>query len=122
MVAPEAAPPVARLMRFVDGAWRPIGDPLPPFSHAPPDPGLIVAPWVVPAEPAPQGADVIVIGELAHQLMTRCERDDPLYAELAEQTMIFRSYEETVAWLDEIELWVGRRLEPGRPWPTSLPS
>ena len=108
-------------MRFADGVWGPIGDPLPPFSHAPPDPGLMVAPWVLPRNPAPCGGDVLVIGELAHQLVSRCDRADPFYVELAEQTMLFRSYEETVAWLDDIEMWIGRRLQPGRPWPTGLP-
>lgn len=112
---------VGRLMRFEEGRWRPVGEPLPPFDHAPPNPGLVLAPWVLPRTPAPRGADVVVVGELAHQLVARCEPDDPLYVELAHQTMILRSYEETLAWLDEIELWIGRRLEPRRPWPTRLP-
>lgn len=113
---------VGRLLRFDDGRWQPVGEPLPPFAHAPPDPTLPVAPWVLPRDPAPAAADVLVLGELAHQLLVRCQPDDPLYAELAEQTMLFRSPEETMAWLAEIELWVGRRLDPGKPWPTGLPT
>lgn len=114
--------PVARLMRFVDGAWRPVGDPLPPFEHAPPDPTLVVAPWVLPREPPAEPGDVLTIAEVAHQLLARCERDDPVYIELAEQTMLFRSYDDTMAWLSEVEVWIGRRLVPGLPWPTHIPT
>lgn len=122
----SAPPPnettVGRLLRFDGARWQPVGEPLPAFAHAPPNPSLLVAPWVLPREPSPREADVVVVGELAHQLLVRCRRDDPLYLELAEQTMILRSHDETMAWLAEIELWVGRRLESGRPWPTGLPS
>lgn len=108
---------VGRLLRFSDGRWNPLGEPLPPFAHAPPDPSLYVAPWVLPGDLGTREGDVLVIGELAHVLMVRCERDDPLYLELAEQTMLFRGHEETMAWLEQIELWVGRRLDPDRSWP-----
>lgn len=113
---------IARLMRFDDGRWTPVGDPLPPFQHAPPDQNLVVAPWVLPCELAAITGDVLVVGEVAHQLLTRCARDDPVYVELAEQTMLFHSYDDTMAWLALVEVWVGRRLEPGRPWPIRVPS
>ncbi len=109
--------PVGRLFRFDDGRWGAVGEPLPPFAHAPPDPSLFVAPWVLPGDLGTREGDVLTVGELAHVLMVRCERDDPLYLELAEQTLLFRGREETMAWLEEIELWVGRRLDPDRPWP-----
>ena len=111
-----------RLLRFDGERWEPLGEPLPPFAHAPPDPMLLVAPWVLPRDLEAREADVLVIGELAHQLLVRCQRDDPLYLELAQQTMLLRDHEETMAWLAQIELWVGRRLDPDRPWPTALPS
>lgn len=104
-------------MRHGSGGWAPIGEPLPPFAHAPPKPQLLVAPWVLPRELEARAYDVLVVGELAHQLLTRCERDDPLYLELAEQTMMFNEQEQALAWLAEIEMWVGRRLDPGRDWP-----
>ncbi|MEM9565834.1 MAG: hypothetical protein AAGA93_24650 [Actinomycetota bacterium] len=115
--SPVEAAPVGRVMRFDGDRWVPVGEPLPPFAHAPPNPSLYVAPWVLPGDLGTEVGDVLVIGELAHVLMVRCERDDPLYLELAEQTMLMRSYEDTMAWLEQIELWVGRRLEPDRPWP-----
>lgn len=105
-------------MRWQAPVWTPIGEPLPPFPHAPPAPQLLLAPWVLPREPAPQAYDVLIIGELAHQLLTRCEPDDPIYLELAEQTMIFNGREQTLAWLAEVEVWIGRRLASGRDWPT----
>jgi hypothetical protein len=113
---------VARLMRFSGKRWEPVGDPLPPFAHAPPDPNLMMAPWVLPIELGTEPGDVLVVGEIAHQLMVRCERDDPVYVELAEQTMLFRDHDETMAWLALIEVWIGRRLEPGLPWPTHIPT
>ena len=113
---------VGRLLRYDDGRWAPVGEPLPPFAHAPPDPRLPVAPWVLPRDLAAREADVLVVGELAHQLLVRCQRDDPLYLELAEQTMLLRDHDETMAWLAQIELWVGRRLDPDQPWPTTLPA
>lgn len=109
--------PVGRLLRFTDGRWLPVGEPLPPFDHAPPNPTLYLAPWVLPKDLEPGAGDVLAIGELAHVLMVRCESDDPLYLELAEQTLLFRGHEETMAWLEQIEVWVGRRLEPGETWP-----
>ncbi|MEM7326522.1 MAG: hypothetical protein AAF531_25780 [Actinomycetota bacterium] len=111
------AGPVGRLMRWGDSGWSPVGEPLPPFAHAPPAPQLLLAPWVLPQDPPPRAYDILVIGELAHQLVTRCERDDPIYAELAEQTMLLNGREATLAWLAEIEVWIGRRLDPGRDWP-----
>ncbi len=104
-------------MRWQPQGWEPVGDPLPPFAHAPPAPQLLLAPWVLPRDLAPRAYDVLVVGELAHQLLTKCERDDPLYIELAEQTMLFNEREQAMAWLAEIEVWVGRRLDPGREWP-----
>ena len=114
--------PMARLLRHDGSLWQPVGDPLPPFAHIPPDPDRLLAPWAVPREPAPEAGDVLSLGDHAHQLMVRCDADDPLYVELARQTMVLHSYEETAAWLSEIEVWIGRRLDPGRPWPTSVPS
>lgn len=117
--------PVGRLMRFEVGtgvsAWQPVGDPLPPFAHAPPDPNLPVAPWVVPRDPSPRSGDVIAIGEVAHLLLARCERDDPIYEELAHQTLLFHTAEDVHAWLGTIEVWIGRRLQPGEPWPHPPP-
>ena len=109
-------------MRFEDGDWRAVGDPLPSFAHLPPDPDRLLAPWALPRVPAPKAGDVLAFGRHAHQLMVRCEPDDPLYLELAGQTMVLHSEEQTIAWLNEIELWIGRRLDPGTPWPTSVPS
>jgi hypothetical protein len=31
--------------------------------------------------------------------------------------MLFNEREQAMAWLAEIEVWVGRRLDPGREWP-----
>lgn len=103
------------------GRWQPVGDPLPPFAHAPPDPNLLVAPWVLPREPAPRSGDVVAVGEVAHALLARCERDDPVYTELAEQTLMFHPLDEVRAWLDTIEVWIGRRLPSGTPWPEPPP-
>lgn len=113
---------VGRLMRFRDGGWHPFGEPLPPFAHAPPAPQLLLAPWVLPNDPSPQQYDVIVVGELAHQLLTRCEPDDPIYLELAQQTMLFAEHDDVMAWLETVEVWVGKRLDPGTDWPTPRPS
>lgn len=112
-MSPEAARPVGRLLRHDGERWSPVGEPLPPFDHAPPDPTLAVAPWVLPRFLGARADDVVVVGELAHRLLVRCEADDPLVAELAEQTMVFRSPAETMAWLAEVEVWVGRRLDGG---------
>jgi len=109
--------PVGRLFRHDETGWLPVGEPLPPFAHAPPAPQLLLAPWVLPKELAPRTYDVIVIGELAHQLLTRCEPDDPIYLELAQQTMMFAEQEDVMDWLAQIEVWVGKRLEPGSDWP-----
>lgn len=105
-------------MRWGDLGWEPVGEPLPPFAHAPPAPELLVAPWVLPKDLQPRTYDILVVGELAHQLVHRCESDDPLYIELAEQTMLFNEQDQTMAWLAQIEVWVGRRLDQTRPWPT----
>ncbi len=108
---------VGRLMRHDGTGWSPVGEPLPPFAHAPPSPSLLIAPWILPKELAPRPYDVIVVGELAHQLMARCPEDDQAYLDLAQQTMLFQDPDVVMAWLAEIELWIGRRLDQQRPWP-----
>ena len=122
-VSDSSTPPaMARLMRHDGAVWQQVGEPMPPLAHIPPDPARLLAPWAVPCDPAPEAGDVLSLGDHAHQLMVRCDADDPLYVELERQTMVLHSSEETAAWLSEIEVWIGRRLEPGRPWPTSVPS
>lgn len=104
-------------MRHGENGWAPVGEQLPPFPHAPPRPQVPIAPWVLPRDLEPASFDVVVVGELAHQLITRCEGDDPIVMELAEQTAVLHGVEATRAWLAEVEVWLGHRLEPGRPWP-----
>jgi hypothetical protein len=108
---------VGRLLRHGETGWMPVGEPLPPFGHAPPAPQLLLAPWVLPKDLEPRAYDVIVVGELAHQLLTQCQPDDPIYVELAQQTMMFAEQAHVVEWLAQIEVWVGRRLDPGAEWP-----
>ena len=108
---------VGRLLRHDGCRWEPVGEPLPPFRHAPPAPTAIVAPWVLPRELGPRANDVVVIGELAHQLVVRCLEDDPAFIALVQQTMLFHEPAAVAAWLAEIEVWMGRRLDQGRPWP-----
>ncbi|MEM9713885.1 MAG: hypothetical protein AAGA17_16825, partial [Actinomycetota bacterium] len=81
--------PVGRLLRHDGDRWAPLGEPLPAFDHAPPTPTLQLAPWVLPAELGPQAFDVVVVGELAHQLLGRCEPDDVAVQQLAQQTALF---------------------------------
>lgn len=110
--------PVGRVMRHDDERWAAIGEPLPAFRHAPPTPSLPLAPWVLPTELGPRAFDVVVVGELAHQLLARCEADDPAVTQLVEQTLLFHPVDEARAWLAAVEVWLGRRLDPDRPWPT----
>lgn len=104
-------------MRHDGERWAPIGEPLPAFEHAPPMPDLPLAPWVLPADPAPRVGDVVVVGELAHQLLTRCPPDDVAVTQLVEQTLLFHPAEDAAAWLAQVEVWLGRRLDPDREWP-----
>jgi hypothetical protein len=115
-MADEAAP-AGRLLRYDGERWRPVGDPLPAFEHAPPTPQLPFAPWVLPRALAPRAFDVVVVGETAHQLLARCADDDVAVESLAAQSMLFYEPHEVMRWLTGIEVWLGRRLEPDRPWP-----
>lgn len=72
---------------------------------------------MLPRALGPRPYDVVVIGELAHQLMARCADDDPAVEALVAQTLLFHGPEETAVWLSEIEVWIGRRLGPKSPWP-----
>ena len=72
---------------------------------------------MLPRSLGPRPYDVVVIGELAHQLMARCADDDPAVEGLVAQTLLFHDPEETAAWLSEVEVWIGRRLGPQSPWP-----
>ncbi|MEL7157256.1 MAG: hypothetical protein AAFN30_11720 [Actinomycetota bacterium] len=107
-----------RLFRHDGRQWRVVGDRLPPFPHAPPTPQRPIAPWVLPREPAPRARDVVVVGELAHQLLERCPEHDPAYEQLVQQTLLFNEPDAARAWLASVEVWFGRRLDPSRPWPT----
>ncbi|MEM9714574.1 MAG: hypothetical protein AAGA17_20295, partial [Actinomycetota bacterium] len=73
--------------------------------------------WVLPAELGPQAFDVVVVGELAHQLLGRCEPDDVAVQQLAQQTALFHPVDEARAWMATVEVWIGRRLDPAQPWP-----
>ncbi|MEO1060863.1 MAG: hypothetical protein AAFZ07_05550 [Actinomycetota bacterium] len=115
MAEPE---PVGRLLRHDGERWSTVGEPLPPFEHAPPTPTLQFAPWVLPRELEPAAFDVVVVGELAHQLLGPCADDDPAVTQLVEQTLLFHPADEVAAWLAGVEVWIGRRLDPDRPWPT----
>ncbi|MEM8925801.1 MAG: hypothetical protein AAGD35_20040 [Actinomycetota bacterium] len=111
------APAVGRLLRATgDDGWAPVGEPLPPFDHAPPAPSLALAPWVLPATLEPRAFDVVVVGELAHQLLGRCDPDDEAVIRLFEQTALLHGPEAAAAWLAEVEVWLGRRLDR-TPWP-----
>lgn len=113
-----AETPVGRLFRHDGGHWLPVGEPLPPFQHAPPSPQLAIAPWVLPRDPAPRPFDVVVVGELCHQLLDRAGEEDPAYLQLIDQTLLFADAADAWAWLGSIEVWFGRRLSPDRAWPT----
>jgi len=119
MPADHEPAPVGRLLRHDGSGWQPVGEPLPPFEFAPPNPQLPFAPWVLPRELQPQPFDVVVVGEIAHQLMARCAEDDEVVEELATAAMIFHEPHEVMRWMTEIEVWLGRRLDPELPW--SLP-
>jgi hypothetical protein len=112
---------VGRVLRYQDGEWRPIGEPLPAFEHAPPTPQLLLAPWVLPRDLEVEALDVVVVGELAHQLVGRCTPDDPAVQQLAQQTMLFHGAEAAATWLSQVEVWMGHRRDPGRPWLTPKP-
>lgn len=104
-------------MRHDGQRWVPVGDPLPAFAHAPPSPELALAPWVLPADPAPRSGDVVVVAEISHQLLAPCPPDDVAVTRLVEQTLLFHPPEAAAVWLAGVEVWLGRRLEPGRAWP-----
>jgi len=106
-----------RLFRFTDDGWQPFGDPLPPFAHAPPDPGRPLAPWVLPRELDPQQWDVVVVDEQVHQLMVPLGADDDAVQALWHQTTALHTAAEAREWFAQITVWLGRRVEPGRPWP-----
>lgn len=108
---------VGRLFRHDGERWLPIDEPLPGFSHAPPTPQQIFAPWVLPRALTPRAGDVITWGEYAHQLLAQCGPDDPAVEQLAQQTLLWHEPAEAAAWLQEIEVWLGRLLESGRDWP-----
>jgi hypothetical protein len=105
-----------RLMRHDGERWCAVGELLAPFEHAWPMPQLLFAPWVLPRELGARVHDVVVVDELAHQLMMRCADDDPAVSRLAQQTMLFHDVAETIAWLGQIEVWMGRRLDPTKAW------
>jgi hypothetical protein len=112
-----AADPVGRVMRWDGARWTPVGEPLPAFEHAPPMPQLPFAPWVLPRDLHPQAFDVVVVGELAHQLMAQCAPDDDAVVALADQAMLFLEPEDVMRWMMQVEVWLGRKLDPSRPWP-----
>lgn len=107
---------VGRLLRWDGQHWGTVGDPLPAFEHAPPTPQLPFAPWVLPIELGAAAYDVVVVGEIAHQLMIRCAEDDEVFEQLANQAMLFFEMHEVMRWLTEVEVWMGRRLDPTQPW------
>ena len=113
---PGSGGAVGRLMRWDGQRWATIGDPLPAFEHAPPTPTLPFAPWVLPIELGAAAYDVVVVGEIAHQLMIRCAEDDEVFEQLANQSMMFFELHEVMRWLTEVEVWMGRRLDPAQPW------
>jgi hypothetical protein len=98
--------------------WLPVGDPLPPFAHAPPALGVEIAPWVVPRELGARSRDVLILGEQGHQLLTPCPPDDGAYQQLYEQASLFHGPQEAQRWLAAIEVWIGRRLASDERWPT----
>ncbi len=109
---------VGRLFRHDGSRWLPVGEPLPPFQHAPPSPQQPIAPWVLPGDLEPRAFDVVVVGELSHQLLERCGEDDIAYQQLVQQTLLFAEPADAWAWLASIEVWFGRKLSPDRDWPT----
>jgi hypothetical protein len=111
------AEPVGRVLRWDGTTWQPLGEPLPAFEHAPPMPQLPFAPWVLPRELACRAFDVVVVGELAHQLMAQCAPDDEAVETLLDQTMLFLEPDEAMRWLVQVEVWIGRKLDQSRPWP-----
>lgn len=108
---------LGRLFRFTDGVWRAIGEPLAPFDHAPPDPSLPLAPWVLPRDPEPTQGDVVVVNEQAHQLLAELGPDDQAVQNLWQQTTLFFPPDEAAAWFGGVTVWLGQRLTPDRPWP-----
>lgn len=102
--------PVARLMREIDGRLEPVGDPLPPFDHAPPSPNREMAPWILPRELATRPGDLVVIGEVAHRMLAPMPPDDPAVQDLWDQTALLHGVEATRAWFAEVEVWLGMKL------------
>jgi len=102
---------------MVDGHWRPVGDPLPAFAHAPPDPRRVLAPWVLPHELQPAAGDIIAWAEQAFRLLTRLEADDEAVQTLWRQTTALHSHEDTQRWFATIEVWMAHRLSDGTTWP-----
>jgi len=108
---------VGRLFRYDGDRWEALDEPLPGFAHAPPAPQQLFAPWVLPRTLDPQPGDVLVWGEHAHQLLAPCGPDDPAVDALVQQTMLWVEPDEAVAWLQQVAVWLGRLLTPGRDWP-----
>lgn len=108
---------VGRVFRHDGTAWQPIDEPLAAYGHAPPAPQLAYAPWVLPASIEARVGDVVTWGEHAHRLLARCGPDDPAVEHLAAQTMLWHELDEAVAWLNQVEVWMGQLLDGGRPWP-----
>lgn len=108
---------IGRVFRYIENTWRPISEPLPPFAHAAPDPSRMVAPWVLPRDVKAQAGDVVAWHEVAFRLVGRCADDSPEVQSLATQTLALHDATEVQRWLQEVEVWLGMRMEPGRTWP-----
>lgn len=112
----ESGEVLGRLVRWDGAKWTPIGDPWRAVEHAPPRPHLPFAAWVIPLEIGAAPYDVVRYGEFAHQLMIRCAEDDEVFEQLASEAVLFLELHEVMRWLSEVEVWMGRRLDPSQPW------
>jgi len=112
---------IGRVFRYVENRWQPISEPLPPFTHAAPDPSRSVAPWVLPREVGVQPGDVVAWHEVAFRLLARCAEDSVEVRTLATQTLALHDAADVQQWLREVEVWLGMRIDPARPWPEPPP-